>query len=77
MRVNDLAAFRYYELRDSARGPAGGFVYKRKRNQKGEEVGAIVPHITLKSTAFYLDGDEQVVASVKNFNSNLGATLSP
>ena len=25
--------------------PANGFVYKRRQNQKGEEVGGIVPHI--------------------------------
>src|SRR5690606_33452286 len=29
--------------------PAGGFVYKRKQNQKGEEVGGLVPRITLRS----------------------------
>ena len=45
------ATFDYYELKDPARGPAGGFVYKRKQNSKGEEVGGIVPHITLKSIA--------------------------
>ena len=45
------AVFDYYELKDEAMGPAGGFVYKRKQNQKGEEVGGIVPHITLKSIA--------------------------
>ncbi len=45
------ATFPYYELQDSVRGPAGGFVYKRKQNQKGEEVGGIVPHVTLKSIA--------------------------
>ncbi|MDP3104193.1 MAG: site-specific DNA-methyltransferase [Candidatus Methanoperedens sp.] len=45
------ATFDYYELRDAAKGPAGGFEYKRKQNSKGEEVGGIVPHITLKSIA--------------------------
>jgi adenine-specific DNA-methyltransferase len=45
------ATFPYYELRDSKRGPVGGFVYRRKQNQKGEEVGGIVPHITLRSIA--------------------------
>ena len=45
------ATFSYYELRDPEKGPAGGFVYKRKQNSKGEEVGGIVPHITLKSIA--------------------------
>ena len=45
------ATFTYYALKDPARGPAGGFVYKRRQNKKGEEVGGIVPHITLKSIA--------------------------
>jgi len=45
------ATYRWYELNDDARGPARGFVYKRKQNSKGEEVGGIVPHITLKSIA--------------------------
>lgn len=45
------ATFPWYELSDDKRGPAGGFVYKRKQNNKGEEVGGIVPHITLKSIA--------------------------
>ena len=45
------ATFPYYQLKDEARGPAGGFVYKRKQNVKGEEVGGIVPHITLESIA--------------------------
>jgi adenine-specific DNA-methyltransferase len=45
------ATYPWYELRDDARGPAGGFTYVRKQNKKGEEVGGIVPHITLESIA--------------------------
>jgi len=45
------ADYDYYELKDESRGPAGGFVYKRRQNSKGEEVGGIVPHVTLKSIA--------------------------
>ncbi|WHZ21915.1 MAG: Putative DNA methylase [Nitrospira sp.] len=45
------ATFPWYELKDQHRGPAGGFTYVRKQNKKGEEVGGIVPHITLKSIA--------------------------
>ncbi len=45
------ATFPWYELNDDDRGPAGGFVYKPKQNKKGEEVGGIVPHVTLKSIA--------------------------
>jgi adenine-specific DNA-methyltransferase len=45
------ATYDWYALKDDARGPIGGFVYKRKQNNKGEEVGGIVPHVTLKSIA--------------------------
>jgi adenine-specific DNA-methyltransferase len=45
------ATFTYYELKDPKRGPAGGFSYTRKQNKKGEEIGGLVPHVTLKSIA--------------------------
>lgn len=55
------AAFPYYQLKEPERGPAGGFVYARKQNQKGEEVGGIVPHVTLKSIANDEPPDEEVL----------------
>jgi adenine-specific DNA-methyltransferase len=45
------ATFLWHELKDDSAGPSGGFVYKRRQNNKGEEVGGIVPHITLGSIA--------------------------
>ena len=45
------ATFSWYKLKDDKRGPSAGFTYERKQNKKGEEVGGIVPHITLKSIA--------------------------
>ena len=45
------ATFPWYRLRDEEAGPAAGFVYARRQNRKGEEVGGIVPHVTLKSIA--------------------------
>lgn len=45
------ATYPYYQLKDDQRGPGAGFVYERKQNKKGEEVGGIVPHVTLKSIA--------------------------
>jgi adenine-specific DNA-methyltransferase len=44
-----------------ARGPAGGFKYKRKQNNKGEEVGGIAPHVTLKSIANNEPPEEEVL----------------
>ena len=45
------ATFPWQRLKDDALGPAGGFVYARRQNRKGEEVGGIVPHVTLGSIA--------------------------
>ena len=45
------ATFPWYQLKEPVRGPAGGFVYERRCNRKGEEVGGLVPRITLKSIA--------------------------
>jgi adenine-specific DNA-methyltransferase len=55
------ATFPYYELKEPAHGPGGGFVYTRKQNSKGEEVGGIVPHVTLKSIANDEPPDEEVL----------------
>lgn len=54
------STFPYFDLKDSLRGPSGGFVYKRKQSRRGEEVGGLVPHITLRSIA----NDEQPVVEV-------------
>lgn len=55
------ATLPYHQLQDEARGPVSGFVYKRKQNKKGEEVGGIVPHITLKSIAHDEPPEEEVL----------------
>jgi adenine-specific DNA-methyltransferase len=55
------ATFPYYELRDEKAGPTGGFVYRRRQNAKGEEIGGIVPHITLKSIASNEPPEEEVL----------------
>jgi adenine-specific DNA-methyltransferase len=45
------ATFPWYALKTPTEGPSGGFVYERKQNRKGEEVGGLVPRITLGSVA--------------------------
>jgi adenine-specific DNA-methyltransferase len=55
------ATFPYFQLKEEARGPAGGFVYQRKRNNKGEEVGGIVPHIMSSAIANDEKPDEEVL----------------
>ena len=53
--------FDFFRLQEPERGPAGGFQYRRKQNRKGEEVGGIVPHITLESIANQEPAKEEVL----------------
>ncbi len=71
------ATFPYYQLRDAARGPASGFVYKRRQNSKGEEVGGIVPHIMLKSIATDEPPDEAVLVDRAEVNSKITRVTGP
>jgi adenine-specific DNA-methyltransferase len=65
------ATFPYYELRDPEAGVHGGFKYERKQNTKGEEVGGIVPHITLKSIAQNEKPEEEVLVDRPNVVSGV------
>ncbi|HUI28478.1 MAG TPA: DNA methyltransferase, partial [Candidatus Kryptonia bacterium] len=65
------ATFPYYQLKDDERGPAGGFIYVRKQNNKGEEVGGIVPHVTLKSIANNEPPDEEVLVDRPEVESKI------
>jgi len=60
------ATFPYYELRDEKSGVSGGFKYERRQNKRGEEVGGIVPHITLKSIATNETAEEEVLVDRPN-----------
>ncbi|MCZ7588265.1 MAG: site-specific DNA-methyltransferase [Gaiella sp.] len=71
------ATFPYYELQDAARGPAGGFTYKRKQNAKGEEVGGIVPHVTLKSIANDEPPKEEVLVDRPEVDSKITRVTGP
>ncbi|CAI4032885.1 Site-specific DNA-methyltransferase [Nitrospira tepida] len=71
------ATFPWYELKDQSRGPAGGFVYKRKQNKKGEEVGGIVPHITLKSIANNEPPQEEVLVDRPEVENGITRVSGP
>lgn len=71
------ATFPYYQLKDETRGPAGGFVYLRKQNRKGQEVGGIVPHITLKSIAKNEPPEEEVLVDRPENVSNVTRVTGP
>ena len=43
------ATYEWYQLLDPSRGPGAGFVYRRKQNRRGQEVGGIVPHLKMET----------------------------
>ena len=71
------ATYPYYQLKDQTRGPGGGFVYARKQNRKGEEVGGIVPHVTLKSIANNEPSAEEVLVDKPETASNTTRISGP
>ena len=71
------ATYPYYQLKDEKRGPGGGFVYVRKQNKKGEEVGGIVPHITLKSIANNEPAGEKVLVDKPETVTNTTRITGP
>ncbi len=71
------ATFPWYELKDEAGGPAAGFVYKRKQNSKGEEVGGIVPHVTLKSIANNEPPEEEVLVDRLEKDNHITRVTGP
>lgn len=70
------ATFPFYELQQRARGPAGGFVYKRKQ-KKGQEDGGIVPHVTLKSIANNEPPQEEVLVDRPEEVNNIVRVTGP
>jgi adenine-specific DNA-methyltransferase len=55
------ATFDWYALKDESRGPVGGFVYERRQDRKGEEVGGIVPHVISSTIANDEPPEEEVL----------------
>ncbi len=71
------ATFPFYQLKDDQRGPAGGFIYVRKRNSRGEEIGGIVPHITLESIANNEPPEEEVLVDRPEIESRITRVTRP
>ncbi len=69
--------FPWYELSQDSRGPAGGFVYQRKQNKKGEEVGGIVPHVTLESIANNEPPREEVLVDRPEVDNKITRVTGP
>jgi len=72
-----VPTYPYYRLKDESRGPTGGFVYSRKQNTKGEEVGGIVPHVTLESIAKNEPPEEKVLVDRPEIDSGVTRVTGP
>lgn len=55
------ATYPWFELNDDTRGPASGFIYRRRLGRNGDEIGGLVPHVTLKSIANEEPPSEEVL----------------
>ena len=78
VRQNLLTAtYPYYQLKDERCGPAAGFVYARKQNEKGTEVGGIVPHVTLGSIANNEPPAEEVLMDKPETESKVTRITGP
>ena len=71
------ATFDYHRLNEPDRGPAGGFEYRRRQNRKGEEVGGIVPHVTLESIANNEPAKEEVLVDRPEKDRNMTRVSGP
>ena len=71
------ATYDWYELKENLRGPAGGFVYKGKQNAKGQEVGGIAPHITLKSIARGEPPEQEIIVDLPGITKGITRVSGP
>jgi len=70
-------AFPWYRLSEPAKGPAGGFVYERRQNRKGEDVGGRVPRLTLKKIANDEDPKMEILVDRPEENDNITRVCGP
>jgi adenine-specific DNA-methyltransferase len=71
------ATFPWFELKDEVRGPVGGFIYRRRKNKAGWEVGGIVPHVMLRSIANNEPPDEEVLVDRPEENPSITRVTGP
>lgn len=71
------ATYDWYELLDDSRGPGGGFRYSRRQNRKGDEVGGVVPHVTLDSIANNEPPKEEVLVDRPDIQNGITRVTGP
>ena len=71
------ATFPWYKIKGGGEAPSAGFEYQRRQNRKGEEVGGIVPHVTLKSIANNEPPEEEVLVDRPEEDKNVTRITGP
>lgn len=71
------ATFDWYELNDDSRGPVSGFTFRRRQTDRGDEVGGIVPHVTLKNIANKEPPAEEVLVDRPEIISGITRVSGP
>lgn len=71
------ATFPWYKTRDNGDVPAVGFSYERRQNRKGEEIGGIVPHVTLKSIANNEPAEQEVLVDRPEVEKSITRVAGP
>ncbi|MDT8858184.1 site-specific DNA-methyltransferase [Paracoccaceae bacterium Fryx2] len=71
------STFPWYKLKEPSKGPAGGFVYERKKNRNVEEVGGLIPRITLQSIARDEDPKTEIIVDRAEVNKKVTRVCGP
>jgi adenine-specific DNA-methyltransferase len=71
------ATFPWYRIKGGGEAPSAGFEYQRRQNRKGDEVGGIVPHVTLKSIANNEPPEEEVLVDRPEEDKNVTRITGP
>ncbi len=69
--------FPWFNLKEPSLGPAGGFVYEQKKNKHGEEVGGLIPRITLKAIANNEDPEMVVLVDRPEVSDKITRVCGP
>jgi len=71
------ATFPWFTTLDNSDVPATGFCYERRQNRSGEEIGGIVPHVTLKSIANSEPPDQEVLVDRPEVDKSVTRVTGP
>jgi len=71
------ATFDWYDLQNDSSGPVGGFVYKRRQNARGEQIGGIVPYVSKGSVANNEPEQEEVLVDRPEINNAITRITGP